>query len=314
VAAATAGSVVSELVGQGDGTFTVTDLPSANTQGLAAGDFNQDGWVDVVVGSDAYQGVGVLTLSPSGALVGTWTENTTDAPHSLATADINEDGLLDLVVGDEINGARVLWGQPGGTLSPPVAISGLATLGHESLVATGDFNGDGHIDVVLTTSVYGETTILFGDGTGALQAPHAMAYMATGVGSFLVTDLNGDGKDDLVFGSNPCCQVGLVDLYLSNGDGTFHTGERYDVTQVPVKMAVRDMDGDGVPDLVVAGSAGHSLEILRGKGGGTFDPSIALFWGQEVRDVVVDDFNQDCLPDLAVDRAGVDGVEIYFGH
>jgi hypothetical protein len=82
---------------------------------------------------------------------------------------------------------------------------------------SGDFNGDGILDIAVTDSVNNTVTVLLGSGTGSFIAQSPMPTGST-PRSLAVTDLNGDGKLDLIvadFGST------TLDVFLGNGDGTF---------------------------------------------------------------------------------------------
>ncbi len=76
----------------------------------------------------------------------------------------------------------------------------------------------------------------------------------------------------------------------------------------PYGMALGDLNGDGVPDLVVANNgyfdgSFSSVSILLGKGGGSFQPARNLDVGRNPFGVAVGDFNGDGIPDLAVTHA-----------
>src|SRR3984957_339558 len=84
-----------------------------------------------------------------------------------------------------------------------------------------------------------------------------------------VADLNGDGKQDLVLsdGNSLYGNPGAVSILLGNGDGTFQTEVTYSTnTNGASSVAIGDVNGDGKPDLVVAGGNGS---VLLGNGGGT---------------------------------------------
>jgi len=89
------------------------------------------------------------------------------------------------------------------------------------------------------------------------------------------------------------------------------------VGHFPVAVAVGDFNGDGIPDLVVANDTDNALTILLGNGSGGFSPApgspVAVPVGPDPFGVVVGDFNNDGIADLAVANSGSTNVSILLG-
>jgi hypothetical protein len=132
-----------------------------------------------------------------------------------------------------------------------------------------------------------------------------------GASSIAVGDVNGDGKPDLVVAN--CGQVdaacisfnaSTVGVLLGNGDGTFQPAVTYDSGGLTaVSVVIADVNGDGLPDVVVAnrGSSGGSVGVLLGNGDGTFQPAVNYGSGGLFSSAVaVADVNHDGIPDLVV--------------
>lgn len=185
-------------------------------------------------------------------------------------------------------------------------------------VATGDFNGDGKLDLVVPNTVSGNVSILLGNGDGTFQP--AVNYPAGQGSSYqffqvAVADFNRDGKLDFVVSDY---DGNKVSVFLGNGDGTFKPAVTYSAQTNPTSVTVADLRGDGNLDLIVSNQNCNSgppcgngaVSILLGNGDGTFqahvdyDPSFTppggLPVGTNPNFVTVGDFNGDGKLDIAV--------------
>jgi serine/threonine protein kinase/predicted Zn-dependent protease len=312
VANEVAGSV-SILLGKGDGTFqAAVNYPAGNRPySVAVGDFNGDGIPDLAVANYLGQGtVSVLLGNGDGTLQAAQSYAAGNGPSSVAVGDFNRDGHLDLVVAlNKVNATgttvAILLGNGDGTFQAartyPVGIT-------PWFVAVGDLNGDGILDLAVTSG--GSLSVLLGNGDGTFQAAHSYSVgmsfnnLSPAQNSLAIGDLNGDGKPDLAvvnsFGNN-------VSVLLGNGDGTFPAAPTYSAGSYPINVAVADFNGDGILDLAVtnaggprAGSSPGTVSILLGKGNGTFEAAVNYPTGPCPGGVAVGDFNGDGIPDLAV--------------
>ncbi len=175
-----------------------------------------------------------------------------------------------------------------------------------SLVA-GDFNGDGKLDLAVSTGA--TLSILLGNGDGTFKMT---TYPTTAqfVGTLVAGDFNGDGKLDLAF---PDPFNKLVHLLLGNGDGTFTEVSTTAVGTNPVWTAAADVNGDGKLDLAVVNQAGGNVSILLGNGDGTFSSKSLVKVGTQPNAITVADFNGDGKLDLAVVNSGSNSVSILLG-
>jgi hypothetical protein len=115
-------------------------------------------------------------------------------------------------------------------------------------VVTGDFNGDGRLDLAVANSSSNTVSLLLGNAGGTFQAAR---NVATGIGpiSVAVGDFNKDGKLDLATGN-----ALDVSVLLGNGNGTFGTPSNTSLGMQEHSVAVGDFNGDGKLDLGVASS------------------------------------------------------------
>src|SRR3989442_717046 len=187
-----------------------------------------------------------------------------------------------------------------------------------SSVAVGDFNGDGVLDLAVVNGGSGTVSVLLGNGDGSFRAAPNIDMVAISVA---VGDLNGDGIPDLAVvpsGANFPSGANSVSVLLGNGDGTFQAARNFATLSTrPFSAAVGDFNGDGVPDLAVAGGVDletSSISVLLGNGDGTFQAARGFATGSHARSVAVGDFNGDGVPDLAVANAGSDSVSVLLGN
>jgi hypothetical protein len=289
------------LLGNGDGTFKtpVNYSTAPQTFGVAIGDFNGDGHLDLAVSGQhsitsdwafsTLLGNGDGTFQPSKYQ----SSNFRGASH-LAVADFNRDGNLDIIEIDVINTnfVAVALGNGDGTFKPLVT----SAIPGESYTAIGDLNGDGILDLVGSNTFSGPYVTL-GNGDGTFQTPTYLNTTST-AGGVALADLNGDSKLDIVFGGNNA----MVYVCLGNGDGTFQTCAGYsDDPGGFGYVHVVDLNADGKPDLIIGHLADYTFSYLLGNGDGTFQPFVKVplsGFGPGPGAYAIGDFNGDGRADL----------------
>jgi hypothetical protein len=133
-------------------------------------------------------------------------------------------------------------------------------------IATGDFNHDGKLDVVMITDNGFSVALGNGDGTFG----KAVTYSTKLSYSLAIADFNGDGNLDVVTADEDS-SPSTVSVYLGNGDGTFHTTPIISNTTSYNEFIVAcDFNGDGKTDIVVIENP--HISVLLGNGDGTFGP------------------------------------------
>ena len=255
------------LLGNGDGTFQASRMYAAgagSNHSLAAGDFDGDGKLDLVVAYQTTDNSAVAVLLGNG-------DGTFQAPVSYSTGspcavfvavgDFNNDGAPDLAVvsGCVSDTVSVLLGNGDGTLQPAVIYpSGGA---FAASLAVGDFNGDGAADLAvvnncanydnLVCASSGSVGVLLGNGDGTFNAPVSYASGASQANFVTVGDFNGDGHSDLAVGFNAANgNDRVLSLLLGNGDGTFQAPAGYGSGGPATMVAAGDFNRDGQPDVV----------------------------------------------------------------
>lgn len=174
-----------------------------------------------------------------------------------------------------------------------------------------DVNGDGYPDVVANClNLSGTPSVaVFLNQHGKL--PDAPAYYPIdgSSGTVSTADVDGDGKPDIVASNRKKMQVNSVSVLLNKGGGVFASAPmNYPVADNAFFIATGDLDGDGLPDLVITNDNGDSngtLSVLLNRGDGTF-PGQYMSLPSAVGSAVVaaGDIDGDGRVDLAVSNRG----------
>src|SRR5512140_433689 len=124
-------------------------------------------------------------------------------------------------------------------------------------LVTGDFDGDGKLDVATVNQVANSVSVLLGLGNGTFRA--AVDYPCGGYPVAIVSgDFNRDGKPDLATAS---WDEGSVSVFLNRGQGTFAHPPDVAVGPYLSAMVAADFDKDGTMDLAVASQAPGTVSV-----------------------------------------------------
>jgi hypothetical protein len=316
-------AVISVALNSGKGVFhTIVNSPLApvaqnSRVSVAAGDFNQDGKLDVVVAyqsaTDRHTYVTIMLGDGDGSFVPHGTSYlipNSGLPGDVAVADFNNDGKLDVITACGIE-ICFLLGNGDGTLNPAVAINTgttntYALTGH---FAVGDINKDGNMDVLVTNlgEGVGQYSVLLGNGNGTFQTPIVFPDEEL-IGGVALADFNNDGNLDIAVAESSNYKGGTVSVYLGNGNGTFQSRIRsFADDQNFFNLAAADFDGDGNMDLV-GGTGQYLFCILHGRGDGAFKFPVAypMFLVDYINtsNILPGVFTSSGAPDLFFDAYG----------
>ena len=243
---------VSILLGDGNGTFqaAVNYGVGTNPSSVTTGDFNGDGNIDLAVANTSSGNISILFGNGNGTFQTGVYYYGGAYPSFVTSGDFNGDGNLDLAVanlavGNNTRSVSILLGNGNGTFQTAV-IYGAGV--RPTSIATGDFNGDGNLDLAVANPGSWNISILLGNGNGTFQA--AVNYgMGTSTGFVTSGDFNGDGNLDLAIANSD-----NVSILLGNGNGTFARAGNYGSGTSPRSLALGDFNGDGTLDLAVTNS------------------------------------------------------------
>ena len=304
-------NTVSVLLGNGNGTFQSAIHTSVGNRPvwLGVGDFNVDGKPDVAVTHYFGNDVGVLLGNGNGTFQTPVYYSTGNFAYSVAVGDVDNDTKLDLVVVNYTcfqcaSSFSVLLGNGNGTFQNAVnsATGGSGSQSHE----LGDLNGDGKLDLVVSSADDNSVNVRLGNGDGSFQP---VVNYSTGPNPVVVTlgDFNGDALRDFAVTTYFDNQVSVR---LGNGNGTFQGALSSNCGANPGQVIANDFDSDGKADLAVANITSDATSFLLGNGNGTFQLPNTYSVGPSPFSLHAADFNGDGKPDLAVANRNSNNISV----
>jgi FG-GAP-like repeat len=317
---------VTILLGNGKGKFAQakgSPFPAGNTPNdICFGDFNGDRKPDLAIANTDEKYLTILLGDGKGGFISAPGSPVTvlSRPHThgVAAGDFNKDGKLDLVTdswGD--NKVTVVFGDGLGGFAGPGTQFAVGKRPYQR-VRVADVNLDGNADIITTNSEGDNVTVLLGDGKGGFNEavgspfPSGKTPFALAIG-----DLNGDGKPDLAIANwagQPEKGKGEgATIMLGDGRGGFKTlaGSPFPTGDGPNRIAIGDIDGDGVPDVAVSNYTSNNVTVLRGAKI-TFTRTTTIPIGRHPEGIALGDLNGDGKADIVVTNTDDNSISILF--
>jgi hypothetical protein len=309
LAVAGGSGVVTVFINQSGTLVPKTATVAGTLSGIAAGDFNHDGTLDVAVSNSFGAVVQILTNDGSGNLTASGTYSVGSDPTGIVAADFNNDGNLDLAVTNSINNnVSILLGSGTGTFTSNYRQSaGIDPIG---LVVT-DVNNDGNPDLVVfdaqntSSASQGAFAVLLGNGDGTLQTPQLTSLAAVPGSQAVVGDFNRDGKPDLAYALASTNQVSvalnntLPTAYPSGRSFTPYANQPSANGNMADGITAADFNKDGLTDIAVTYLQDNAVRVMLNNGGG-FGAAQTYAVGYQPYFVASGDINGDGYPDLVV--------------
>ena len=295
-----------------------TVTTGAGPRSIAVGDLNGDGRIDLAVATFDVNNLTTLLFGDGKAGFKRVAAPLPASQHaqSIVRADFNNDGAPDLAIANGTsNNIYVFFsnGFSAGTGRFATVPDKILPAGSNPYaLATGDFNGDGVLDIACANSDSNDVTILLGDGKGGFtQAPGSPYPVGTSPQAIAVGDLNGDGQADIIVGNYGSNNLTVL---TGLGAGTFAAAS-FNAGGGPRGVAVADLDGDGKLDVAVADYNDSTVRILLGDGSGAFrTTSLTLPTGQGPQAVAIADLDGDGFLDLLIADSGSNDLTVLLGN
>src|SRR4030095_5180440 len=220
---------------------------------LVAGDFNQDGNMDLAVNGTGFDVLCILFGDGQGGMTLGGHLPVDSLSKGLQVGDVNRDGHLDLVNCSNWGyDETVLLGDGLGAFHMATQPSEIDGGGGPVRLLLRDFNNDGRLDIFVNGPDDDVCLLYFGDGKGNFPAPPLEDGVTHPFGMD-AGDLNGDGNLDMAVTSSSLeSGASTVTILLGDGAGGF-TISTFSVNDGPGSNMIGELNNGGMPDIVVAG-------------------------------------------------------------
>ena len=309
------------LQGLGDGTFESTStFPAGHSPvDIVATDFNNDGFVDLAVTNQVTGRVSVFNGDGDGTFQAQPSIPLFRYANQLVAGDFDGDSFADLAITTNsldysTPGVQVLLGNGDGSFEFG-KLSLFESFDDRAFgISSEDFNQDGFDDLSIAFRVKDTVEIWLADGDGGFAEP-SIVSAGRGPEALLAQDVDLDGITDLTIANRDSSDVVLR---RGLGDGSFEDPVNlfeFDTVAVgasPQFMTSSDVNGDGLPDLLVANTSENNIGVLLGSDDQPFTNQ-AIFQVESLPpSLTVNDFDLDGFSDFAAPNS-TGNISLFFG-
>ena len=310
-------------LGDREGNFTQSGgtpfSAGQNPADVATGDFNGDGNLDVAIANHGVKTVTVLLGNGKGqfslAPGSPFSVESNPHPHGIAVADFNGDQKPDIAIDSWAEDkVLVMFGKGDGTFQTPGTKFEVGKMPYQRLrtaallsvlPASVGGSSSAHADIITSNFEASSVSILFGDGRGGFtRKDFPVPPDPFGIA---IADLNGDHHLDIAIahysGQGTDKSKNALSVLYGDGKGNFSLakGSPFSTGHYPGTLAVGDLNGDGIADIVVPNSEDGTLTVyLCGRDKITLASYSPIRVGHTPHGVAIADLNHDGKGDIVV--------------
>ncbi|MDZ4120896.1 MAG: VCBS repeat-containing protein, partial [Candidatus Cloacimonadaceae bacterium] len=301
--------------------FTTGSSP----QGIAIGDVDGDGKADLVVSNYLSSTVSVFRNTSttgsitSGSFAAKVDFTTGSYPWGVALGDVDGDGKLDIAVSNYgSNTVSVLRNtSSSGSISFAARVD-FVTGAYPYAVAIHDLDGDGKPDLALANYTSSTVSVLRNTSFGGSISFAGKVDFGTGSGpkSIAVSDLDGDGKPDLVVGNSGASNVSVLRNTSSSGTIGFAAKVDFTTGSNAYGVAIGDLDGDSKREIAVSNYGSGTISVLRNTStsgsitSGSFATKVDFTTGSGPFGIAIAPLDGDSKPDIVVTNSLSNSISV----
>jgi len=182
-------------------------------------------------------------------------------------------------------------------------------------VAITDFDGDGRPDIVVTDTTGSISVLRNTSVSNTVSFAPKVDFVAGSFPNCIATgDFDGDGKPDIAVTNSSSNTISVFRNTCTSGTISFASRVDFATGSTPIGIAIRDLDGDGKSDIVVANVTGNSVSVFQNTsttGSISFAPKIDIPSSYDPCTIAIGDLDGDTKPDIAVANAGTSTVSVF---